>query len=49
MSDAGYTDDLMLLTNEPAQVESLLHIPDQAAVGICLFANADETEFTCCS
>ena len=34
MTDANYTDDLVLLTNTPAQAEFLLHSLKQAA-GCC--------------
>ena len=36
MTNADYTDDLALLTNTPAQAESLLHSLEQAARGIGL-------------
>ena len=42
MTDADYADDLVLLTNTPAQSESLLHSLKQAAEGIDLYANKTE-------
>ena len=47
MTDADYSDDLALLTNTPAQVESQLHSPEQAAGGISLYVNVDKTELMC--
>ena len=47
MTDADYTDDLVLLTNTPAQAESLLHNLEQAVRDIRLYMNSDKTEFTC--
>ena len=41
MIDANYTDDLVLLTNTPAQAESLLHTMEQAAGGIGPNENAN--------
>ena len=46
MTDTDYADDLALLANIPAQTESLLHNPEQAAGGIGLHKNTNETEFT---
>ena len=37
----------MVLANSPAQAESLLHSLERAAAGICLYVNADKTEYTC--
>ena len=45
MTDADYADDLALLTNTPAQAESLLHNLKQAAGGIGLRVNANKTEY----
>ena len=47
MIDADYAYDLMLLTNTPAQAETLLHSLKQAAGGIGLYVNANKTEFIC--
>ena len=44
---ADYPDDLVLLVNKPAQVESFLHSWEQAARGISLYMNSDKTEFIC--
>ena len=42
-TDADYIVDLVLLTNTPANSESLLHSLEQAARSICM--NANKTEF----
>ena len=47
MTDTDYADDLALLTNILAQVESLLHSLEQAAGGIGFYINASKTEFMC--
>ena len=47
MRNADYTADLMLLTNTPAQAESLLLSLEQAAGGIGLYMNTNKTEFIC--
>ena len=47
ITDSDYADDLVLLTNTPAQAESLLHCIEQAAWGIGLYMNSDEKEFMC--
>ena len=47
ITDADYRDDLTLLANTPAQSESLLDRPEQAASGIGLNVNSDKTEFMC--
>ena len=44
MTDA---DDLALLTNIPAQAESLLHNLVQATEGIGFYVNANKTEYVC--
>ena len=43
----NHTDDLVLLTNTPAQAESLLHSLKQAAGGIDLYVNTNRIEFIC--
>ena len=43
--DSGYTDDIALQANTPAQAESLLHSLEQAAGGIGLHVNADIMEY----
>ena len=43
ITDADYTDDQALLTNTPAQAESLLHSLEQAAGGISLHMNTNKT------
>ena len=47
ITDAGYTDDIALLANTPAQAETLLHSLERAAVGIWLYVKADTTEYMC--
>ena len=42
-TNADYIDDLTLLANTSAQVESLLHSLEQAAKGISLYVNSDTT------
>ena len=42
---ADYADDIALLANTPAQVESLLHSLELAAGDISLHVNADKTEY----
>ena len=45
MTDAHYTDDLVLFANTPAEVESRLHSLKKAAGGIGLYVTANKTEF----
>ena len=47
ITDADYTDDLVLFTNTAAQAKSQLHSPKQATGGIGLYVNANKTEFMC--
>ena len=47
ITDANYADEIALLTNTPAQAETLLHSLEQAAGGIVLNVNADQTEYIC--
>ena len=47
ITDADYADDITLLANTPAQLETLLHGLEQAAGGISLHVNADKTEYMC--
>ena len=47
ITDAEYADDIALLANTPAQVESLLHSLEWATGGIGLHINADKTEYMC--
>ena len=44
ITDADYADDIALLTNKPAQTETLLHGPERAIAGIGVHVNADKTE-----
>ena len=44
ITDADYTDDIVLLVNTPAQAKSLMHTFEQAAGGIGLHMNANKTE-----
>ena len=41
--DADDADDITLLVNTPAQAESLLHSPEQAAEDIVLYMNTNKT------
>ena len=46
ITDGDYTDDIALLANTPAQVETLPHSLERAAGGIGLHVNVDKTEDT---
>ena len=46
ITDADYAD-IALLTNAPAQAETLLHSLERAAAGISLYVNAHKTEYMC--
>ena len=45
--DANYADDIALLTNTPAQAETLLHSLEWAAAGIGLHVNTEKMEYMC--
>ena len=45
LTDADYVNDLALLTNTPAQAKWLLHSLEQAASGIDLYVNVNETNY----
>ena len=45
--DVEYADDVALLANTPAQVETLLHCLERTAAGISLHVNADKMEYLC--
>ena len=45
IADADYTDDIALLANAPAQVETLLHCLERGAAGIGLNVNAHKMEY----
>ena len=47
ITDADYTDDLVLLANTPNQAETLLQSLERAAAGIGLHVNAHKTEYMC--
>ena len=47
ITDADYTDDIVLLTNTPNQAEILLHSLERAAEGIGPHVNAHKTEHMC--
>ena len=47
ITDADYTDDIVLLANVPAQAETLLHSLEQAAAGIGFHVNTHNTEYMC--
>ena len=46
ITNADYADDIALLANTPARVESLLHNQERAAADIGLHINAHKTEHT---
>ena len=39
ITDADYTDDIVLLANAPTQAETLLHSPERATAGIGLYVS----------
>ena len=45
ITDADYTDDIVLLVNIPAKSESLLHNLELVSGCIDLHVNADKTEY----
>ena len=45
ITDADYADDIALLANAPARVETLLHSLERAAAGIGFHVNAHKTEY----
>ena len=47
ITDADYADDIALLTNTPAQAETLLHSLERAAAGIGFLVDAHKTEYIC--
>ena len=47
ITDADYADDIALLTNAPAQAETLIDSLERAAAGLGLHVNADKTEYMC--
>ena len=47
ITDTDYANDIALLTNTPAQAETLLHSLEWAAAGIGLHVNADKTKCMC--
>ena len=47
ITDTDYADDIAILANAPAQIETLLHSLKRAAAGIGLDVNAHKTEYTC--
>ena len=47
ITDADYLDDIALLANTPAQIQSMLHSLEQAANSIGLHVNADKIESMC--
>ena len=47
ITDADYADDIALLANPHALVETLLHSLERAADGIGLHVYADKTEYLC--
>ena len=47
ITDADYADDIVLLANQPAQAETLLHSLEWAAAGIGLHVKAHQMEYMC--
>ena len=47
VSDADYSENLALLTNAPAEAESLVHSLEQVVENISFYVNTNKTEFTC--
>ena len=47
ITNADYTDNIVILANTPNQAETLLHSLEQAAAGIGLHVNAHKTEYMC--
>ena len=47
ITDMDYTNDIVLLANTPAQVETVLHSQEQTAAGIGHHVNTDTTEYMC--
>ena len=47
MTDADYADNLALLANTPAPIESLLHSQEQTAGIISHYVNINKTEYMC--
>ena len=47
ITDADYTDDMVILATTPVQAETLLHTLQRAAAGIDLHVNAHKMEYKC--
>ena len=47
ITDADYTDEIVLLANAPAQAETLLHRLERTTADIALHVNAHKTEYMC--
>ena len=47
ITDADYTDDIVILANTPNQAKTLLHSLEWVAAGIGLYVNAHKTEYMC--
>ena len=47
VTDVNYADDIALLSDAPAQAETLLHSLKRAAASIGLYVNAHKTEYMC--
>ena len=45
ITDVDYADDIGLLANTPAQIETLPHCLERAVAGIGFHVNADKTEY----
>ena len=47
ITDVDYADDIAILVNAPAQVETLVYSLERAAASIGLHVNAHKTEYMC--
>ena len=47
ITDADYTDDIVILANAPAQAETRQHSLERAAAGIGLHVNAHKMKYMC--
>ena len=47
ITNANYTNDIVILANTPNQAETLLHSLEWATAGIGLHVNAHKTEYMC--
>ena len=47
IKDAEYADDIAPLANIPSRAETMLHCLEGTVADICLYVNADKTEYMC--